>query len=113
MTYNTTTNVWDFVDDNRNNVANDDRFRVYACVEDHECDPLRGLSPSEVYAAAIYWSIVTITSIGYGDITPTNTNEMFVGTAILLFGSCLGLTLSVAHVAYFQALMSKHLSTSN
>ena len=50
---------------------------------------LRGLHHSECYSAAIYWAIVTITSIGYGDLCPVNTHEMQVATGLMLFGSCL------------------------
>lgn len=38
---------------------------VYACV-----------SSGTIYAAALYWSIMTITSIGYGDIAATGLNEL-------------------------------------
>ena len=41
------------------------------------------------YIAGLYWSIVTITSVGYGDITPQTKLEMLVATVMLLFGSCL------------------------
>ena len=41
------------------------------------------------WSAAMYWSIVTITSVGYGDITPQNPGEMRMCTLLLLWGSCL------------------------
>ena len=43
----------------------------------------------DVYSAALYWSVVTITSVGYGDITPKNPDEMLMCTVVLLFSSCL------------------------
>ena len=33
-------------------------------------------APMNKYSAALYWSIVTITSVGYGDITPQNPSEV-------------------------------------
>jgi hypothetical protein len=37
-------------------------------------------TPFEIYAASLYWSCMTITSIGYGDVTATNVLESFVAT---------------------------------
>lgn len=64
-------------------------YRLSDDGEECEHDPLRGLHHSEAYSAAIYWAIVTMTSIGYGDVTPMNRTEMLAGTLILLLGSCL------------------------
>jgi len=49
-------------------------------------DALKGHGPS-VYFAALYWSVVTITSVGYGDITSKNTDEMLLCTVYLLLGA--------------------------
>lgn len=42
------------------------------------------------YAISVYWAIVTLSTIGYGDITPKNMNEtitaIFIGfLAVILF----------------------------
>ena len=39
------------------------------------------------YANALYWSIVTMTSVGYGDIVPQNTKEVWAATFIMLVGA--------------------------
>ena len=42
------------------------------------------------YAASMYWSITTLTTVGYGDMHAVNTGEMVFTTAYMLFN--LGLT---------------------
>lgn len=45
--------------------------------------------PSEIYFASIYWSVMTLTSIGYGDIVPVNRAEhIFVIFCMVMGGVC-------------------------
>ena len=41
---------------------------------------------SQMYIIGIYWTITTITTVGYGDIYATNTPERIVATIIMIIG---------------------------
>jgi voltage-gated potassium channel Kch len=42
------------------------------------------LPPFQKYCHGIYWSAMTLTGIGYGDIIPQNATEQIVCTALML-----------------------------
>ena len=39
-----------------------------------------------IYAVSFYWTITTITTVGYGDISATNTFEMIYSSVMMLIG---------------------------
>lgn len=47
------------------------------------------VTPWSMYVASLYFSVMTITSIGYGDIsaTPLNVSEQLICTVLMLFGA--------------------------
>jgi len=50
---------------------------------DTPCNPL------ELYAASLHWAVMTLTSIGYGDIVPVRFEEYIVGILCMLVGGVL------------------------
>ena len=78
------------------NGSNPEEYTYEASLYDTEAPQGPGtdyicMSPSSVYAAATYWSAMTITSIGYGDIaaTPGNAAEQALATFLMLSGAML------------------------
>ena len=46
-----------------------------------------GCSTSQLYLAALYWSTMTLTTIGYGDVSPVNGGEMVFMIISMLLGA--------------------------
>merc|ERR1719262_421756 len=44
-------------------------------------------STSHLYVSALYWAVMTITSIGYGDIVPTRYEEYLLAIFAMLVGA--------------------------
>jgi hypothetical protein len=45
------------------------------------------LEVSEIYVSSLYWAFTTMASVGYGDISPQNTNERLTGVFIMFCSS--------------------------
>lgn len=58
----------------------------YSWILKKSWEPDSPCNPFHVYAASLHFAIMTITSIGYGDITPTRFEEYFVGVFCQLGG---------------------------
>jgi len=48
---------------------------------------LNKLSPGRLYTTALYWSVMTITTIGYGDVVPTTPGERVTAILVMLVGA--------------------------
>ena len=49
--------------------------------------PLRNAALRDQYIAALYWTVTTLTSTGYGDIVPSTNNERIVNIVIMVIGA--------------------------
>lgn len=58
------------------------------------------------YLSSFYWSIVTIMTVGYGDVTPQNEYEKFFASYVILFG-CMVLPYSVNSIGLIIQNMRK------
>jgi len=62
------------------------------------------LLPSQLYLLSFYFVVTTVTTTGFGDISPTNNNEMVVTMLIVLIGDVLyGGIIGVVVVSTFNA----------
>jgi len=48
------------------------------------CEPSAAENPNCVYSQALYWAVMTLTSVGYGDITPQNEMEYHICTLCMI-----------------------------
>lgn len=66
---------------------------------------LQNASNFDKYVTALYWSMSTLTTVGYGDVTPGNANEKIM--------SMVGMVVGVTVFAYFMGSMSAMMSSIN
>lgn len=49
-------------------------------------DVIKAYTPSQLYVTAFYFSVTTITTVGYGDISGTNTSERIICVFLMIMG---------------------------
>lgn len=59
------------------------------------------------YTVALYWSVMTLTSIGYGDVSPQNTLERFLA-AVCMLASGMMWTYAIGTVATIASTLNPH-----
>ena len=64
-----------------------------------------GTTTFETFFDALYWATVTLTTVGYGDLTPTSDIGRFVTMLSSIFGlAVIALPSSVITASYFQEI---------
>ncbi|MBI2793895.1 MAG: cyclic nucleotide-binding domain-containing protein [Ignavibacteria bacterium] len=61
-------------------------IHVTACGWIYMRETLPASNPLGKYIEAVYWSVTTLTTIGYGDITPQNQDQMIFAIFVMLLG---------------------------
>lgn len=49
-------------------------------------DVPKGIDPQSAYIPAVYWSVSTLATVGYGDITPQTHDEMLYAIVVMMLG---------------------------
>jgi len=92
MTAHFTACVWTlvaFLTEDPDDHSNPDSVTWIAALEASKGATFDRNQPFSIYNVALYWSLMTITSIGYGDITAQSQAEYAMATLIMLLGSCM------------------------
>ena len=64
---------------------------------------------AEIYLAAIYYLVVTVTTVGYGDLIGNTTNEIIFQIIMLIAGTCVYTWLISSVSTYVQKSNEKHI----
>jgi len=51
-----------------------------------ECNGNTVMHFGEAFSLSIYWSVTTLTTVGYGDVTPSNIGEVVIAIIVMLMG---------------------------
>lgn len=60
------------------------RGSIVYCTYNETSADVECVGPGTIYVAAMHFAVMTITSIGYGDIVPTDTSEQLVGLLLMI-----------------------------
>ena len=71
-------------------------------------NPVNGL---ELYVAGFYYSTETITSVGYGDVSPSGLVAKVVGALEMLLGMCFGIFIVSGALEKFAEVGDAHART--
>ena len=52
-------------------------------------NPNSSLDPITYYNTSLYWTVTTLTTVGYGDIFPLTERERLAGCFVLVIGVCI------------------------
>lgn len=71
----------------------------------YDVDP--GLTKSTNYLWSFHYSMATMTTVGYGDISPTNTAEVvytyaLLWTSLVVFSGCMGVLMNLINTMYIE-----------
>ena len=69
-----------------------------------DANELGHLPGTHLYMKSLYWAITTMTSVGYGDISPINLSETIVASVIMLIGSAMYATIFSNMASYIQSI---------
>ena len=61
--------------------------RLDDCTLEHGSDWLWKKAPGEMYVWTLYWTLTTMTTIGYGDISPLTTTEALITVVVEVAGA--------------------------
>ena len=74
-----------------------------------QINPVTGATTFEDFFDALYWATVTLTTVGYGDLTPVTDLGRFVSMLSSLFGvAIIALPSGVTTASYLEDLKSAH-----
>ena len=74
------------------------------------------LSENKEYISAVYWALTTLTTVGFGDITPSKTDSRWFAVSLMILGSCFTAAVianitSMAHKVVISEDNAQHVST--
>ncbi|KAK3281675.1 hypothetical protein CYMTET_10547 [Cymbomonas tetramitiformis] len=55
--------------------------------EADDCNPRDDIDAGKIYVVALYWAVMTLTTIGFGDVTVQNTSERLLLVVVMLVGA--------------------------